>query len=61
MININGLRAIAQLADANSSIDLQSAASAVAQLAKSDVPTVRDNALAVQTKLARREASTAPK
>jgi HEAT repeat protein len=55
LVNLNGLRALAQLADQNPKIDLSQTQAAVARLTKSEIPEVRDNALAVQEKLSRRQ------
>lgn len=61
MVNINGLRGIAQLADANSTVDLHAAEAPVQQLADSKIHEIRDNAVAVREKLSRRKTSSDPK
>jgi HEAT repeat protein len=61
MVNVNGLRAIAQLADANSNVDLHAAETAVGRLATSNIPEIRDNAVAVREKLSRRKPGTSDK
>jgi hypothetical protein len=58
LVNVNGLRALAQLADANSTVDLHAAEAAVQQLADSKIPEIHDNAVAVREKLLRRNTST---
>jgi len=58
IVNVNGLRAIAQLADANSTVDLHGAEGPVQQLADSKIPEIRDNAIAVREKLLRRKTPT---
>ena len=58
LVNINGLRGIVRLADMNPTIDLTRAREAIADLTKSKLPEVRDNALAAQEKLSRRTATT---
>ena len=57
MVNVNGLRGIAQLADANSTVDLHGAEAPVQQLADSKIHEIRDNAVAVREKLSRRKSS----
>ena len=54
MIHATGLQALAELAKKNPDIDLQSAATAVEQLTKSDFPDVRGKAREVQQVLAER-------
>jgi HEAT repeat protein len=61
MVNVTGLRALAQLADANPTIDLHKADSDVQRLAESKLQEVRDNALAVREKLSRRQTAPAAK
>jgi HEAT repeat protein len=58
MVNVNGLRAMAQLADANSAVDLHGAEPAIERLAASDIPEIRNNAVAVREKLSRRKKTT---
>jgi HEAT repeat protein len=55
MVNVNGLRAMAQLADANPSVDLHGAESAVQRLTASNIPEIRENAIAVREKLSRQK------
>ncbi|HTQ38849.1 MAG TPA: HEAT repeat domain-containing protein [Pirellulales bacterium] len=55
LVNISGLKALAQLADANSTVDLSQAQPAVERLAKSDIPEIRENAVALREKLQRRQ------
>lgn len=58
LVNINGLRGVVRLGDMNPTIDLTRAREAVAELTKSKLPEVRDNALAAQEKLSRRTDAT---
>jgi hypothetical protein len=61
IVNINGLRAIAQLADANSEVDLHGVEAPVQQLTESKIPEMRDEAIAVREKLLRRKTTTGSK
>jgi hypothetical protein len=56
LVNINGLRAIVRLADMNPTVDLARAQEAIDRLTKSNLPEVRDNALAAKEKLSRTNA-----
>ncbi len=58
LVNINGLRGIVRLAEMNPTIDLTRAKEGIAELTKSKLPEVRNNALAAQEKLSSRAAIT---
>jgi HEAT repeat protein len=61
LVNLNGLRALAQLADANATVDLHGAETAVQKLTESKIPELRESALGVREKLSRRNATTGSK
>ncbi len=58
LVNLNGLRALAQLADTNATVDLHGAEAAVQKLTESKIPELRKSALSVREKLSRRNAAT---
>jgi HEAT repeat protein len=61
LVNLNGLRALAQLADTNATVDLHSAEAPVQKLTESKIPELRESALSVKQKLSRRSAATSTK
>lgn len=60
-VNVNGLRALVLLADANHDVDLSSAEPAVKQLADSKIQAIREAAIAARERLSRRKQTTTSK
>jgi hypothetical protein len=55
MVNVNGLRAIAELARTNPTLDLSSVRMAVDRLAKSDLVEVKEKAIDIRQALENRK------